>query len=63
MRLHANARTCPRSRLLAIERVEQGWTLRCAAEAAGVSVRTISKWRHRYRDEGEFGLDDRSSAP
>jgi transposase InsO family protein len=28
-----------------------------------VSVRTISKWRRRYRLEGEPGLVDRSSAP
>ncbi len=63
MRLHANARTCPHSRRLAIRRIEQGWTLRRAAEAAGVSVRTISKWRRRYRVEGELGLLDRSSAP
>jgi transposase len=54
MKLHANARTCPHSRRLAVVRIEQqGWTLRAAAEAAGVSVRTISKWRRRYRDGGE----------
>ena len=64
LKLHANARTCPHSRRLAIDRVEfQGWTLAAAAEAAGVSVRTISKWRRRYREEGEPGLLDRSSAP
>ena len=63
MRLHANARTCPHSRLLAVRRLEQGWTLGRAAEAAGVSVRTISKWRRRYRREGVQGLLDRSSAP
>src|SRR5688572_26928562 len=64
MKLHGNARTCPHSRRLAVERVErQGWTLTAAAEAAGVSVRTISKWLRRYRHEGEFGLADRSSAP
>jgi transposase InsO family protein len=64
MDLHANARTCPHSRRLAVDRVErQGWTLAAAAEAAGVSVRTISKWRRRYREEGEQGLLDRSSAP
>jgi transposase InsO family protein len=64
MKLHANARTCPHSRRLAVERVEvQGWTLAAAAEAAGVSVRTVSKWRRRYRAEGEQGLWDRSSAP
>jgi transposase InsO family protein len=49
---------------LAIERIErEGWTLTRAAEAAGVSVRTISKWRRRFREEGELGLCDRSSAP
>jgi transposase InsO family protein len=64
MKLHANARTCPHSRLVAVKRVlEQGWTLTAAAEAAGVSVRTISKWLRRYRELGERGLLDRSSAP
>jgi transposase InsO family protein len=64
MKLHANARTCPRSRRLAVDRVEcEGWTLAAAAEAAGVSVRTVSKWRRRYREEGDQGLFDRCSAP
>src|SRR5437899_2556762 len=64
MKLHANARTCPRSRRLAVDRVErEGWTLAAAASAAGVSVRTVSKWRRRYREEGEQGLLDRCSAP
>jgi transposase InsO family protein len=64
LKLHANARTCPHSRRLAVDRVEvQGWTLVAAAEAAGVSVRTISKWLCRYRAEGEQGLADRCSAP
>src|SRR5438045_2024535 len=64
MKLHANARTCPQSRRLAVDRVVgQGWTLAAAAEAAGVSVRTVSKWVRRYRDEGEQGLLDRCSAP
>src|SRR5262245_56948335 len=63
MKLHGNARTCPHSRRLALQRLEQGWTLAHAAEAAGVSVRTISKWRARFRAEGEQGLLDRSSAP
>jgi len=64
MKLHANARTCPHSCRLAVVRVEgEGWTLAAAAEAAGVSVRTISKWRRRFREEGEQGLLDRCSAP
>jgi transposase InsO family protein len=64
MKLHGNARTCPHSRLLMVQRVEsEGWTLAAAAEAAGVSVRTVSKWLRCYRAEGEQGLLDRSSAP
>jgi transposase InsO family protein len=43
--------------------LEQGWTLAGAAEAAGVSVRCAGKWVRRYRQEGEQGLFDRSSAP
>jgi transposase InsO family protein len=64
MKLHGNARTCLHSRRLLVERVlEQGWTLGRAAEAAGVSVRTVSKWIARFRQESFEGLLDRSSAP
>ena len=64
MKLHANARTCPKSRALIASRVlEQGWSLAAAAEAAGVSERTAGKWVRRFRGEGLAGLGDRSSAP
>ena len=64
MKLHANARTCPKSRALIARRVlEEGWSLAAAAEAAGVSERTAGKWVRRFRDEGFAGLGDRSSAP
>ena len=64
MILHSNARTCPQSRRLLVERVlEDGWSLAAAAEAAGISERTAWKWVDRYRGEGEAGLSDRSSAP
>jgi transposase InsO family protein len=63
MKLHGNARTCPHSRLLMVERVDQGWTRAQIAEAAGVSVRTVSKWLACYRLEGKDGLLDHSSAP
>jgi transposase InsO family protein len=64
MKLHANARTCPNSRRLLVKRIEeQGWPPTEAAEAAGVSGRTASKWLARWRAEGERGLRDRSSAP
>ena len=64
MNIHANARTCPKSRRLIVQRIEeQGWSLAAAAEAAGVSERTAAKWVARWRAEGEGGLLDRSSAP
>ena len=46
-----------------VRRVEEGWTLAAVAEAAGVSVRTVSKWLRWYRSAGKDGLLDRSSAP
>jgi transposase InsO family protein len=64
MKLHRNARTCPRSRRLLVERIEtQGWPRAQAAAAAGISERTAAKWLARWRIEGEAGLVDRSSAP
>jgi transposase InsO family protein len=41
----------------------EGWSLTEAAEAAGVSDRTVSKWLRRFREQGDAGLVDRSSAP
>jgi transposase InsO family protein len=62
MRLHGNARTCPKSRELIARRVlEEGWSLAAAAEAAGVSGPTARKWVRRFA-AGE-ALEDRSSAP
>jgi transposase InsO family protein len=63
MRLHANARLSPNGRRLLVDRIETGWDVRDAAEAAGISVRTARKWLARWRAEGELGLLDRSSAP
>ena len=64
MKLHANARLSPNGRRLLIDRLEtDGWDVRDAAEAAGISVRTARKWLARWRAEGELGLVDRSSAP
>jgi transposase InsO family protein len=62
MKLHANAKTCPNSRALIARRVlEQDWSFRSAAEAAGVSEPTARKWVRRAR--ASEPLTDRSSAP
>src|SRR3954452_17598040 len=63
MNLHRNARTCPISRKLLVERIEAGWSLMEAAAAAGISDRSARRWLKRWREEGESGLVDRSSAP
>ena len=63
MRLHRNAKTTPLMRRLIIDRVtRQGWPQVRAAEAAGVSVRTVAKWRARWRT-GDTQLADRPSRP
>ena len=64
MKIHGNAKTCPNSRKLLVERIEsKTWSLAAAAEAAGVSERTAYRWLQRWREEGEQGLTDRSCAP
>jgi transposase InsO family protein len=64
MKIHRNAALSWSGRRRLAERVVvEGWTLKAAAEAAGVSVRCARKWVARYRLEGEPGLCDRSSAP
>jgi transposase InsO family protein len=64
MKIHANARTCPKSRKLLVERIlEQDWSVPAAAAAAGVSERTVWRWLKRWREEGNAGLLDRSCRP
>jgi len=64
MNAHSRAKTNPRSRELIVQRVQaEGWSRRKAAEALGLSVRTVSKWLRRYREEGLAGLPDRTSRP
>ena len=64
MKLHRNAALSWSGRRRLAERVVvEGWTLKAAAAAAGVSVRCARKWVARYRLEGTDGLCDRSSAP
>jgi len=64
MKIHANAAVTLIQRRRMVRRViEQGWSIKRAAEAAEISSKTCGKWVSRYRAEGESGLLDRSSAP
>ena len=60
MKLHRNAKTTPVSRALLLERIQRdGWRIQAAAEAHGISRRTVHKWLRR----GASDLADRSSRP
>jgi len=62
MNVHKNARSCPASRALLIERVERGkWKTAAAAEAIGISARRAREWIRRGR--ANEPLVDRSSRP
>jgi transposase InsO family protein len=43
--------------------VDQGWTLRRAAERFQTSATTAGRWAGRYRQLGQAGMVDRSSRP
>ncbi len=61
---HRRAKLTVFGRQLLVDRVAlEGWTFARAAEAAGVSRQTASKWVRRYRQFGSAGLEDRSSRP
>jgi transposase InsO family protein len=63
MNVHKNARLTAAGRALMADRIEQGWPVKAAAQAAGVSMVTAYKWRRRHRLGGERRHHDRSSAP
>jgi transposase InsO family protein len=63
MNMHKNARLTPAGRALLASRVESGWRVKDAAQAAGISERTAHKWLGRHRLGGERRHHDRSSAP
>ena len=63
MNVHQNARLTPKGREVLVGRLERGERPEDVACAMGVSIRTVYKWRRRYREEGLAGLQDRSSRP
>ncbi|MHA3022753.1 IS481 family transposase [Mycobacterium sp. BMJ-28] len=61
---HRNAPLSETGRLrLARCVVEDGWSLRRAAERFQVAVTTAQRWAARYRELGQAGMADRSSRP
>ncbi len=63
MNIHRNVRLTPKDREMLISRLERGEHPMDLAKSMGVSMRTVYKWRRRYREEGFVGLQDRSSRP
>jgi transposase len=64
MEVHAKAPLSPIGRRHVVGRViAEGWQVAVAAEAAGVSERSVYRWLSRWRAEGMPGLVDRRSTP
>jgi transposase InsO family protein len=64
MEVHANAPLSPIGRQRVVDRVVlEAWSVTAAAEAAGVTERTVYRWLARWRAQGPAGLVDRRSAP
>lgn len=64
MEVHANAPLSPIGRRRVVDRVVlEGWSVVAAAEAAGVTERTVYRWLARFRALGQAGLVDRRSVP
>src|SRR3954465_2217498 len=64
MEVHARAPLSPIGRRRVVDRVVvEGWSVTAAAEAAGVTERTVFRWLARFRDRGPEGLVDRRSVP
>jgi transposase InsO family protein len=60
---HRRAKLSPYTRLWIVELIKQGARQAWVAEVHGVSRSTVAKWWKRYKEEGEEGLQDRSSRP
>lgn len=63
MNIHKLARTTPSSRGMIAARRESGLPEAVVAAHLGVDRKTVRKWTRRRREEGEAGLQDRSSRP
>lgn len=60
---HRNAPLTPEGRRRLCERVDAGRPICHVASEAGLARQTLGRWYARWQDEGEAGLQDRSSRP
>jgi len=60
---HRNAPLTPEGRRRLCERVDSGRPVCHVAAEAGIARQTLAKWHHRWKEQGETGLLDRSSRP
>jgi transposase InsO family protein len=60
---HRNAPLTPEGRRRLCERVDADRPICHVAAEAGIARQTLGRWYARWREEGEAGLEDRSSRP
>lgn len=60
---HRNAPLTPEGRRRLCQRVDAGRPICHVATEAGIARQTLGRWYARWREEGEAGLEDRSSRP
>jgi len=60
---HQNAPLTPEGRRRLVERIDEGRAISHVAAEAGVSRQRLGVWYRRWLEEGEAGLEDRSSRP
>jgi len=60
---HRNAPLTPEGRRRLCQRVDAGRPICHVAAEVGIARQTLGRWYARWREEGEAGLEDRSSRP
>lgn len=61
--MHGNAPLTVRGRMILVERIAAGRPVAHVAAEMGIARKTADKWWHRWLEEGNAGLEDRSSRP
>jgi transposase len=56
MRPHGTAAELEKRRLLAVQRLSDGYTARQVADFLGVQLRTVRRWKATYKKRGDKGL-------